>query len=101
MSEFLMRQLRDLFTRNKQVRRKLKRNQTVLIVPSDMMQTKLKFGVLLKWMPIMYRHGVKVVKHQSRTVRCYARHTTGQREICDRIAFILGGTPVCWHEIRK
>src|SRR3989344_2797274 len=81
MSEFLMRRPRDLFTRNKQARRKLKRNQTVLIVPSDMMLTKARFGVLVKWKQIMYQRGLKAVRLQRRIVRCYARPIIGQKEI--------------------
>src|SRR3989338_7606054 len=81
MSEFLMRRPRDLFTRNKQVRRKLKRNQTVLIVPSDMTLTKARFGVLPKWKQTMYRRGARAVLLQRRIVRCYVRPTIGQKVI--------------------
>src|SRR3990167_3945146 len=84
MSEFLMRRPRDLFTRNKQVRRKLKRNQTVLIVPSDMMLTKARFGVLAKWKQTMYQPGLKVVRLLPRIARCCVKPTIEQKAIGNR-----------------
>src|SRR3989344_4928747 len=89
MSEFLMRRPRDLFTRNKQVRRKLKRNQTVLIVPSDMMLTKARFGVLAKWKQTMYQHGLGVVRLRPRIVRCCAKLIIEQRAIGNQQYFLL------------
>src|SRR3989344_5086136 len=81
MSEFLMRRPRGLFTRNKQVRRKLKRNQTVRIAPSDMTLIRARFGVLVKWKPIMYQLGLRVVRLQPRIVRCCVKLTIEQKGI--------------------
>ena len=81
MFAFLMRRPRDLCILNKQVRRKLKRNQAVLIAPSDMMLTRARFGVLVKWKQIMYRRGLKAVQLQPRIARCFAKPTIEQKEI--------------------
>src|SRR3989344_3965490 len=60
-----------------------------------MMQTRVRFGVLTKWKQTMYQPGLKVVRLQLKTVRCYVRHIIEQKEI-DRN---LSGAPVFnWHD---
>ena len=45
------------------------------------------FGNLMKWMPIMSRHGVKVELQIFQIARCYVRHTIEQKEINNIISF--------------
>src|SRR3989338_10960951 len=60
--ESLTKQLREVLTQHRPLKQRKKANQIVQIVLLDMMPTRIKFGVLAKWKPIMYRLGVKGAK---------------------------------------
>src|SRR3989338_5977059 len=81
MSEFLMRQLKDLLTNYKPPKQRKKKNQIVLSVPSATMRTRERFGVLVKWKPIMYQLGARVAKQLPKIVRCCAKRTIEQKVI--------------------
>jgi len=43
--------------------------------------TKANFGSCPKWTPTMSPHGAKAAQQNLKTARCYAKRTTGQKEI--------------------
>ena len=57
------------------------KNQTVRFAQLATMPTRVKSGNWPKWMPTMWLHGARAAQPLSKTVRCCAKHTTGQKEI--------------------
>ena len=81
MSESLMKLPSDLFIPNKQVRRKVGKNQIVQIALLGMTLTRAKSGILMKWKRIMYQLGVRAVLRMSEIAKCCVRGTIEQKEI--------------------
>ena len=67
--------------RHRQRPQKPRRNQIVRIASLGMMPTRIKFGVLGKWTPIMYRPGARAVKAILRIAKCYVKPTIEQKVI--------------------
>src|SRR3989344_420683 len=76
-----MKRLKDLLTNYKPPKQRKKKNQIVLSVPSATMRTRERFGVLVKWKPIMYQLGARVAKQLPKIVRCCAKRTIEQKVI--------------------
>src|SRR3989344_8120441 len=81
MFVYLMRQRKNQFMRHKKRLQKKKTNQIVRIALWGMTPIKPKYGVLARWMPIMWRHGVRVVQQIQIIAKCFAKPTIEQKAI--------------------
>jgi len=67
-----MKQLKKQFMKNKLLKQREKINPIVRFALSDMTLIKVRFGILTKWTPIMFRLGARAEKAILRIVKCYA-----------------------------
>jgi len=76
-----MKRSREVFTQHKLPKRKRRADQIARFVPLGMMPTGIRSGSWKKWMPTMSQPGARAAQQRSGTVKCYVRHTIGQKEI--------------------